>query len=114
MEAFAEGDRDRAGPVADLQLAVDRSQVALDRFLADDEPTPPGDPIAFAAQLMGLEPPPEITFEDAAPSMSPMALSFWQDCRRVRIDKLKRQLGVTLLYPTYREGLHALNAGSGL
>ena len=37
-----------------------------------------------------------------------MALSFWQDCRRVRNDKLKRQLGVSLLYPTYREGLRAL------
>ena len=40
--------------------------------------------------------------------MSPMALSFWQECRRVRNDKLKRQLGVSLRYPTYREGLRAL------
>ena len=37
-------------------------------------------------------------------------LSFWQECRRVRNDKLKRELGVTLLYPTYREGLRALFA----
>ena len=42
--------------------------------------------------------------------MSPMGLSFWQECRRVRNDKLKRELGVTLLYPTYREGLRALFA----
>jgi len=76
--------------------------------VADDEPSPPGDPIAFAAQLLGREPPPEIRFEAAAPSMSPMALSFWQECRRVRNDKLKRELGVSLLYPTYREGLRAL------
>jgi hypothetical protein len=53
-----------------------------------------------------------VTFEAAAPSMTPMALSFWQDCRRVHNDKLKRELGVTLLYPTYREGLGALSAGS--
>ena len=53
-------------------------------------------------------PPPEVSFEEAAPSMSPMALSFWQDCRRVRNDKLKRELGVNLLYPTCREGLRAL------
>ena len=79
--------------------------------VADDEPSPPGDPIAFAAQLLGRDPPPEITFAEAAPSMSPMALSFWQDCRRVQNDKLKHQLGVTLLYPTYREGLRALSAG---
>ncbi len=41
--------------------------------------------------------------------MSPMGLSFWQECRRVRNDKLKRELGVTL-YPTYREGLRLFEA----
>jgi nucleoside-diphosphate-sugar epimerase len=76
--------------------------------VADDEPTPPADPIVFAAQLMGVEPPPAIPFEQAAPTMSPMALSFWQECRRVKNDKLKRELGVSLRYPTYREGLRAL------
>lgn len=86
--------------------------------LADDEPSPPADPIVFAAKLMGRAPPPEISFAQAAPSMSEMALSFWQECRRVRNGKLKRDLGVTLRYPTYRDGLQALfaevNAGSGL
>jgi nucleoside-diphosphate-sugar epimerase len=85
--------------------------------IADDEPSPPADPIVFAAQLMGREPPPEIAFADAAASMSTMGLSFWQECRRVRNDKLKRELGVMLRYPTYREGLQALlkgiNADSG-
>jgi nucleoside-diphosphate-sugar epimerase len=76
--------------------------------VADDEPSPPGDPIAFAARLLRCEPPPELSYEEAAPSMSPLALSFWQECRRMRNDKLKRELGVTLLYPTYREGLRAL------
>jgi nucleoside-diphosphate-sugar epimerase len=75
--------------------------------IVDDEPTPPADPIVFAAQLLGREPPPEIAFEQAASSMSAMGLSFWQECRRVRNDKLKRILGVTLRYPTYREGLQA-------
>jgi hypothetical protein len=40
--------------------------------------------------------------------MSPLAKSFWQECRRVNNDKLKRELGVALRYPTYREGLRAL------
>jgi nucleoside-diphosphate-sugar epimerase len=99
--------------VGDIAQAVDAAFVrkADGVFnVADDEPSPQGDPLAFAAQLLGRDPPPEITFADAAPSMSPMALSFWQDCRRVNNDKLKRQLGVTLLYPTYREGLRALSA----
>jgi nucleoside-diphosphate-sugar epimerase len=86
--------------------------------LADDEPSPPADPIVFGAELMGRAPPPEIPFAQAAPSMSEMGLSFWQECRRVRNAKLKRELGVALRYPTYREGLQALfaeiNAGSGL
>lgn len=97
--------------VGDIAQAIDAAftRAASGIFnLADDEPTPPGDPIAFAAQLMGREPPPEIAFEDAALSMSLMALSFWQECRRVRNDKLKRELGVALRYPTYREGLRAL------
>ncbi len=86
--------------------------------VTDDEPSPPADPIVFAAQLMGRAPPPEVPFAQLAPSMSEIALSFWQECRRVRNDRLKRELGVTLRYPTYREGLQALfdeiNASSGL
>jgi nucleoside-diphosphate-sugar epimerase len=99
--------------VADIAQAVDAAFVrkAAGIFnVADDEPTPAGDPLALAAQILGRDPPPEIAFDEAAPEMTPMALSFWQDCRRVRNDKLKRQLGVSLLYPTYREGLRALGA----
>jgi nucleoside-diphosphate-sugar epimerase len=97
--------------VGDIAQAIDAAfaRRAFGIFnVADDEPTPPSDPIVFAAQLMGVEPPPEIPFEQAAPTMSPMALSFWQECRRVKNDKLKRELGVSLRYPTYREGLRAL------
>lgn len=97
--------------VSDIAQAIDAAlaRKASGIFnVADDEPTPPADPIAFAAQLMNVAPPPEIAFADAAPTMSPMALSFWQECRRVKNDKLKHSLGVNLLYPTYREGLRAL------
>jgi nucleoside-diphosphate-sugar epimerase len=97
--------------VGDIAQAIDAAfarRASRIFNVADDEPTPPADPIVFAAQLMGVEPPPEIPFEQAAPSMSPMALSFWQECRRVKNDKLKRELGVSLRYPTYREGLRAL------
>ena len=76
--------------------------------VADDEPSPPGEPLAFAAQLLGVPPPPEVAFETIEAAMSPLAKSFWQECRRVNNEKLKRELGVTLRYPTYREGLRAL------
>ena len=40
--------------------------------------------------------------------MSPMARSFWKDNRRVDNGRMKRELGVRLRYPSYREGLTAL------
>jgi nucleoside-diphosphate-sugar epimerase len=99
--------------VGDIAQAIDAAiaRRASGLFnVADDEPTPPGEPLAFAAQLLGVAPPAEIPFAQAAPTMSELALSFWQECRRVRNDKLKRELGVRLRYPTYREGLRALFA----
>jgi len=40
-----------------------------------------------------------------------MARSFYSESRRVRNDRLKRELGVALKYPTYREGLAAILSG---
>jgi nucleoside-diphosphate-sugar epimerase len=74
----------------------------------DDEPTAPGDPIAFAAGLLGVAPPPEIPFDEAKKTMSPFAVSFYGESKRVRNARIKSVLGVTLRYPTYREGLRAL------
>ncbi len=75
---------------------------------ADDEPTAPGDPIVFAANLLGVAPPPEIAFEDARKSMSEFAISFYGESKRVKNERIKSVLGVKLRYPTYREGLLAL------
>jgi nucleoside-diphosphate-sugar epimerase len=97
--------------VDDIAQAIDAAfaRRASGAFnVADDEPSPPGDTLAFAAQLTSVAAPPEISYEQVAPSMSPLAKSFWQECRRAKNDKLKRELGVTLRYPTYREGLRAL------
>jgi len=74
--------------------------------VCDDEAAKPQDVIAFAAELLGITPPPEIAFEAAA--LSPMAQTFWTDNKRVRNDRIKRELEVALRYPTYREGLAAL------
>jgi hypothetical protein len=81
---------------------------------ADDAPAPPQDVIAFAAELLGIAPPPEIRFDQARGTMSAMAQSFYAENRRVRNTKLKTVLGVRLAYPTYRDGLRALcAAGEG-
>lgn len=76
--------------------------------VADEEPAPPQDVIAFAAGLLGMAPPPEEPFETA--DMTPMARSFYADNKRVSIQKLKQELGFSQKYPTYREGLRALAA----
>lgn len=99
--------------VADIAQAIAAAFAARHDGIvnvADDEPTPPGEPIAFAAHLLGVAPPPEIPFAEAAPNMSPMALSFYGESRRVRNARLKGDLGVALKYPSYREGLTALFA----
>lgn len=81
--------------------------------VCDDEPAPPADVIEFACRLLDRPPPPPMAFEEAAKTMSPMALSFWRDNRRIDNGRLKRDLGVRLAFPTYREGLRAiLAAGS--
>ena len=76
--------------------------------VADEEPAPPQDVIVFAAELIGLAPPPEEDFASAR--LTPMARSFYDDNRRVDVGKLRRELGYRWLYPTYRDGLRALAA----
>ncbi|KUR72370.1 epimerase [Novosphingobium fuchskuhlense] len=76
--------------------------------LGDDEPSSQNAVIEEAARLMGVAPPPLQTLEEAA--LSPMALAFYAENRRVANGKAKRVLGWKPAYPTYREGLRALSA----
>lgn len=78
--------------------------------VADDLPASNSEVIAYACALLGLPVPPLVPWDEAAPTMSAMARSFYADNRRVRNDRLKRALGVALRYPTYREGLRAIAA----
>lgn len=71
----------------------------------DDEPAPPEEVLDHAAGLLGLPSPPLVPFGEA--EMTAMARSFYGENKRVRNDRIKRELGVTLAYPTYREGLRA-------
>ncbi|MEO0674515.1 MAG: SDR family oxidoreductase [Pseudomonadota bacterium] len=74
--------------------------------LCDDEPAPPQDVISFACDLLGVTPPPIQSLAQA--DLSPMGLSFYADNKRVRNQRMKDRLGITLHYPSYREGLTAL------
>ena len=91
-----------------LEASIRRPRAGAVYNVADDEPAPPQDVVAYAAELLGVEPPPEIAFEDA--ELSAMGRSFYGECKRVRNGLIKSELGVELRYPTYREGLRALAA----
>lgn len=71
--------------------------------VSDDLPAPPQDVVAYAAEISGMTPPPEVPF--AAADLSPMARSFYADNKRVKNDRIRSGLGVDLAYPDYRTAL---------
>jgi hypothetical protein len=74
--------------------------------VCDDDPAPPEAVIAYACALLGVTPPPLIPFDKA--ELSAMALSFYDDNKRVSNRLMKQELGVRLRYPSYKDGLQAL------
>ncbi len=95
-----------------VMASLDRPSAGAIYNVADDEPAPPQDVVAFAADLMGVPVPPDLPFDTAV--LSPMARSFYGENKRVSNRKLKDELGYAFRYPTYREALRALfAAGDG-
>lgn len=89
-----------------LKASIDRPNPGAIYNLCDDDPAPPQDVIAHAAELLSLPVPPEVAFEEA--EMTPMARSFYAESKKVRNDRIKNELGVELIHPDYRSGLAAL------
>lgn len=97
-----------ADVAATVLAAMGRAGPGAIYNVADDLPAASGEVVAFACELLGQPVPPAIPWEQAAPTMSDMARSFYAENRRVRNERIKRELGVVLRYPTYREGLRAI------
>lgn len=74
--------------------------------LGDDHPVENAEVIAYACGLLGIEPPPLVPLDEAG--LSPMGRSFYEESRRVRNDRIKTDLGVTLAFPDYKTGLRAI------
>jgi nucleoside-diphosphate-sugar epimerase len=91
-------------------MAISGAHAGAIYNVADDLPASTRDVVAFACELLGKPAPPVIPWEQAEPTMSAMARSFYAETRRVRNDRIKNELGVVLRYPTYREGLSAIAA----
>jgi nucleoside-diphosphate-sugar epimerase len=96
--------------VADLAAVLRASMARPDPGaiynVCDDDPAPPEAVIAHACALLGVEPPPLVPFDTA--DLSPTGRSFYDDNKRVSNRRLKEVLGVTLAYPSYKDGLQAL------
>jgi nucleoside-diphosphate-sugar epimerase len=91
-----------------LMASIARPRPGAVYNVCDDEPAASADVIAHAAELLGLPVPPLMPFEAA--ELSPMARSFYDDNKRVSNALIKRELGVSLRYPNYRDGLAAILA----
>jgi nucleoside-diphosphate-sugar epimerase len=96
---------------AGLEASMARPRPGGIYNLCDDEPAPNGEVLAYAAGLLGLEPPPEVALEDA--DLSPAAQRFYAESKRVSNARAKAELGWRPAYPTYREGLRAILKSGG-
>jgi nucleoside-diphosphate-sugar epimerase len=91
-----------------LLASIARPRPGAAYNLCDDEAAPPQEVVTYACELLGREPPPLVPLEKAR--LSNMARSFYRDNKRVSNARIKDELGVTLAYPSYREGLRAILA----
>lgn len=96
--------------ITTLKASIERPMAGEIYNLCDDMPASPDQVVEYAAQLVGIEPPPAEAYADAP--MSEMMRSFYSANRKVRNDKIKAQLGVELAYPTYKHGLDAIYKAS--
>jgi nucleoside-diphosphate-sugar epimerase len=102
-QVFSRAHRDDIA--AALEASIDRPDPGAIYNICDDEPAPADAVLTYAAELLGVTPPPAIAFEDAG--LSPAAQRFYAECKRVSNARAKAALGWLPQFPTYREGLRA-------
>ena len=93
---------------AGLEASIAQPRAGRIYNLCDDEPCSSSDVVAYAAHLLGVEPPPEQPLDLEA--LSPQARRFYAESKRVSNARAKAELGWRPAYPTYREGLAAILA----
>ena len=86
-----------------VRLAIHTPSATGAFNICDDEPSPADEVLTYAAQLLGIDPPPAVNIEDA--NLSPMAQRFYAECKRVSNARAKAVLGWRPTFPSYRAGL---------
>lgn len=93
--------------LAAVVIAAMQRPVAQGMYLpSDDEPAPPQDVLAFAAQLGGFAMPPAVAWDD--PGLSPSLRRFYESSKRIDSRGTRAALGWQPRFPSYREGLRDL------
>ena len=85
-----------------------RGRVGETYLLTDDEPQRLRVVSQYAADLLGVDLPAPLEMEYARETIPASSLSMLTDSKRLSNKKMKRELGIALRYPTYREGLPPL------
>ena len=93
---------------AGLAASIARPRAGGIYNLCDDAPAANSEVVAYAAGLLGIEPPSEVALADA--NLSPAAMRFYAESKRVSNARAKAELGWRPAYPTYRKGLRAILA----
>ena len=71
--------------------------------ISDDLPASPADVTAYAAQLLGIAPPPEIPLAQA--NLSARSQSFFEESKKLQNHAVKKQWNLQWKYPNYYKGL---------
>ncbi len=91
---------------AGLEASLARPRGGAIYHLCDDEPAPADQVTAYAARMLGLQPPPERDYDDAG--AMPAVRRFYRENKRVSNALAKAELNWRPAYPSYREGLQAV------
>jgi nucleoside-diphosphate-sugar epimerase len=92
-----------------LGLALFRARPNRVYNACDDSVLRMGEYFDLVADAFSLPHPPRLARAELARRISPLSLSFMSESRRIGNQRIKRELRVSLLYPTVADGLAALH-----
>ena len=90
-----------------IYLILNQNKFAFYKIIniADDNPCSQIEVIRYSYKLLKMQMPEQIDFEEAKKNLSPIALSFWEENRRVSNSLLCKELGYQLIHKDYKSGL---------
>ena len=90
-----------------IYLILNQNKFAFYKIIniADDNPCSQIEVIRYSYQLLRMQMPEQIDFEEAKKNLSPIAISFWEENRRVSNSLLCKELGYQLIHKDYKSGL---------